>query len=101
APVVWLGNGRGQFDIAGNLETYRSELNRLFGSENGAEFAFSIIQSLVATCPDQNYCPALSAHIRPQFLLFTADIIAGSYAHRSLEQYFPYLRERGPPLGLV
>jgi hypothetical protein len=95
--VIWLGNGQGQFELAGNPERYQTELARLYGGEKNSELGLDTACPLLAVCSTQyQYAAAVDNHhcYFPSTALIRG---ADSPICHAFAPSISYLRKRGPP----
>jgi hypothetical protein len=95
--VVWLGDGKGHFELATNSEIYAPAVSLLINAESGPRLAKSEsdISLLYFPAPSAPLDLVLAKALAPEALL---SLTSTSHdQRRGLALCLAYLRERGPP----
>ncbi len=101
-PLVWLGDGQGNFAVSGEGDSFQAEINALLGrdDETGSQFGRGNNSPHHALAPPVSKDLALVSTDRPEpeektrIFLITADPCG------ELAVYLAHLHERGPPPSL-
>ncbi|MBI1760846.1 MAG: hypothetical protein HYR56_05345 [Acidobacteria bacterium] len=98
--VIWLGNGRGQFELAKSTEAYQSALAQLNAGAAETKLSFGTTTTLSALCSAQF---RFSATLHQPFSrpATTLNPLSNNQACLALQQFASHARKRGPPLTAV
>src|SRR5262245_37360278 len=95
--VIWLGNGRGQFELAENPDHFHAELSRLCAGDRNDERGVTATRGTPAICPAQRHQVAVAHDDHLRFLSNPTIRRTGGAGFRALENSYPSHHKRGPP----
>ncbi len=97
AAVVWLGNGRGDFELAQDVRPYAPELLLLFGSgaDSGVSGERTVGHPTCALGPSLSF--DLASANKLEIGAPSRSSMEGVERRPGLALYLAHLRERGPP----
>jgi len=95
--VIWLSNGRGQFELAENPENFQTELSRLCADDRNDDRVVTAMLCMPAICSAQSYHVAVAHDDHLRFLYNPTKPQTGGAVCLALENSYTSPHKRGPP----
>src|SRR5262245_5910105 len=97
--VIWLGNGKGQFEAVRNPKRYQEEVSRLCDGEKSSDINSTVAGPLLAEVSTESQHDVVLSDHHSYFFSTTPVRGADSQILHALNQSVFYPQKRGPPLA--